>query len=505
MKRFLSLLLVVAMIVSLGVCCIPASAEKADNSLGSFDLAKIVADYGKYLNADTIKAIIGAFNEIKENGISFDKDTVALLVSAISGYIGDGNTVDPAVVKAVVAGVSDAVSNGIDVDATTITAILAGIGEKLLGNVEIDPSFISGILDAVNKVKDSGISLDFSSIKNAVAGLVGGLGEGISIDPAMISAVMSAAGSLFSKGISINPDVITSVLVAVDKALPVDTSVVNAIITGLTGNGYTIPALNTSELTILINCIADKALEGVKIEAPTITALVKAFSDFQAGGGKLSEQVIGDVVKVIVGNETYAECMTIICKVTGMYPFSDIANSGYCDAICEAHFLDIVKGYDNGTFRPNQAVTRAQFITMLWRAAGEPSASGTLTFKDNGYIANSYKEAVIWGVTRGVIKGYGDGTFRPNQNISRAQMATFVYRYLKNVQFYDFDAVLPALVFSDSGKIATPYVDAVKAIVSTGIMNGTSLTTFDPNGTANRGMAATVILRTYKLCELTHA
>lgn len=417
MKRFLSLLLVVAMIVSLGVCCIPASAEKADNSLSSIDIAQLVADYGKYLNADTIKAIIGA----------------------ISDYIGDGNTVNPDAIKVVVAGAADAIKGGIDFDAGNFTKVLASVS------------------------------------------------------------------GLFSKGTSVDSSIVTTILVAMDRALPVDTSVVNGIITALTGNGYTPPALDVSYITILLNCIGDKALEGIKLEAPTVTNLVKAFTDFKAGGGKLSEQVIRDVVKAMVGNETYAGCRTIICKVTGMYPFSDIANSGYCDAICEAYYLDIVKGYSNGTFKPNQIVSRAQFITMLWRAAGEPSAKGTLTFKDSASIADPYKEAVIWGVTRGVIRGYGDDTFRPNQNISRAQMATFVYRYLKNVQFYDFDAVLPALLFSDSKDIATPYVDAVKAIVSTGIMKGTSPTTFDPNGTANRGMAATVILRTYNMCLLTHA
>ena len=106
--------------------------------------------------------------------------------------------------------------------------------------------------------------------------------------------------------------------------------------------------------------------------------------------------------------------------------------------------------------------------------------------------------AVAWGVENGVVMGYGDNTFRPNQNISRAQMATFMYRYLNDVAEYDFGDVKPC-GFADADQVAAPYVDAVNAIVSAGVMNGMNAQTFAPNGTANRGMAATVMFRAYDL------
>ena len=179
-------------------------------------------------------------------------------------------------------------------------------------------------------------------------------------------------------------------------------------------------------------------------------------------------------------------------------PFTDIADSGYHDYIVEAAEKGIVNGYDDGTFRPNADVTRAQFITMLWRAAGEPAASTSLKFTDKGSIAVPYQTAVAWGVSKGIIQGYGDNTFRPDQNISRAQMATFMYRYMKNVAGYDFGSIQPA-AFKDADQIAGAYKDAVDAIVSAGIMNGTSAAAFAPNDTANRGMAATVLLRMYNI------
>ena len=180
-------------------------------------------------------------------------------------------------------------------------------------------------------------------------------------------------------------------------------------------------------------------------------------------------------------------------------PFTDIANSGCHDYIVAAANAGIINGYPDGTYRPNNYVTRAQFVTMLYRAAGSPEVKNAeLKFTDAADIAEAYVTAVAWGVENGVVQGYGDDTFRPNQNISRAQMATFMYRYLKDVAEYDFGDVKPC-GFADADQVAAPYVDAVNAIVSAGIMNGMNATTFAPNGTANRGMAATVMLRAYDL------
>ena len=180
-------------------------------------------------------------------------------------------------------------------------------------------------------------------------------------------------------------------------------------------------------------------------------------------------------------------------------PFTDIAASGYYKYIVGAADAGIITGYPDGTYRPNNTVTRAQFITMLYRAAGSPEVKNTaLEFADASAVAKDFAAAVAWGVENEVINGYGDNTFRPDRNISRAQMAAFMYRYMKNVDGYNFGDVKPC-GFADANEIAAPYVDAVNAIVSVGVMNGMNTTIFAPNSTANRGMAATVMLRVYEL------
>ena len=186
-------------------------------------------------------------------------------------------------------------------------------------------------------------------------------------------------------------------------------------------------------------------------------------------------------------------------EIAAADPFTDIAESGYYKYIIGAADAGIIAGYPDGSYRPNNTVTRAQFITMLYRAAGSPEVkSTTLKFADASEVAKDFAAAVAWGVENRVIAGYGDNTFRPNQSISRAQMATFMYRYMKNVIGYNFGEVKPC-GFADTNQIAAPYVDAVNAIVSAGVMNGMNATTFAPNNTANRGMAATVMLRVYEL------
>ncbi|MGM9592311.1 MAG: S-layer homology domain-containing protein [Oscillospiraceae bacterium] len=218
----------------------------------------------------------------------------------------------------------------------------------------------------------------------------------------------------------------------------------------------------------------------------SVTGLASYDNTFNAPDGPFPRIRVRDRADVVVGT-------------MAADPFTDISTSGYYKYIVEAANAGIIAGYPDGTYRPNNVVTRAQFITMLYRAAGSPEVKNSeLEFADADTIAKPYVTAVAWGVENKVISGYGDNTFRPDQNISRAQMATFMYRYMKDVAGYDFGDVKPC-GFEDANQIAAPYVDAVNAIVSAGVMNGMDAKTFAPNNTANRGMAATVILRVHNL------
>lgn len=197
------------------------------------------------------------------------------------------------------------------------------------------------------------------------------------------------------------------------------------------------------------------------------------------------------------------------CKTCGFAPFNDIADSGYWEYIVVGYYAGIANGYPDGSFQPNNTVTRGQYVTMLWRAMGEPKAeNATLSFKDAANIPEAYKAAIAWGVEAGVIQGYADGTFRHGQSISRAQMATFSYRVLDALAeagaFGDvksLDSLKTPFGFKDEASVAAPYVDAVNVCANLGIILGFDTDgdgegdTYRPNDTAIRGQAVTIIVR----------
>lgn len=115
---------------------------------------------------------------------------------------------------------------------------------------------------------------------------------------------------------------------------------------------------------------------------------------------------------------------------TGQTKFTDVqANSYYEKAVAWALENGIVKGVSDTEFAPEDTVTRAQFVTMLWRYENCPAVSGENIFTDvpNGEY---YTPAVIWAASSGVTNGTGNGLFEPESPCTRAQVITFIYRAL---------------------------------------------------------------------------
>ena len=101
----------------------------------------------------------------------------------------------------------------------------------------------------------------------------------------------------------------------------------------------------------------------------------------------------------------------------------------YHDSVYWAVDKGITEGVDATHFSPDATCTRAQMVTFLWRAAGEPTPANNVNpFTDvdgNAY----YYNAVLWGVDQGIVKGTSETTFSPDATVTRAQTVTFLYRY----------------------------------------------------------------------------
>ena len=111
-------------------------------------------------------------------------------------------------------------------------------------------------------------------------------------------------------------------------------------------------------------------------------------------------------------------------------PFADVASGDYFyEAVLWAVENGITNGTSSTTFSPNASVTRAQVATFLWRANGEPAA------KDSGFTdvaANAYyARAVAWAYAEGITTGTGFGVFSPEAICTRAQIVTFLFRNAK--------------------------------------------------------------------------
>lgn len=139
----------------------------------------------------------------------------------------------------------------------------------------------------------------------------------------------------------------------------------------------------------------------------------------------------------INGDCTRAQAVTFLWRAAGepapkstKNPFSDVSNQAYYyKAILWAVENGITKGYEDGTFHPNATVTRAQFVTFLWRAEGSHSPKDTKNIFPDVTDPN-YSEAIIWSNENEIAKGYEDGTFRPANTCTRGHVAMFMFRAL---------------------------------------------------------------------------
>ena len=108
--------------------------------------------------------------------------------------------------------------------------------------------------------------------------------------------------------------------------------------------------------------------------------------------------------------------------------FKDVpVDAYYYEAVKWAAEKGITGGVGNGLFAPNQPCTRAQIVTFLWRAAGSPAPKNMSSFADVPADA-FYAKAVAWAVENGITGGTGDGKFSPDATCTRAQSVTFLYR-----------------------------------------------------------------------------
>ena len=173
--------------------------------------------------------------------------------------------------------------------------------------------------------------------------------------------------------------------------------------------------------------------------------------------------------------------------------FADVpANAWYAGAVDFVRAHGWMTGTSSTAFSPELSVSRGMVATILHRMAGAPDAEAPL-FSD--VPSGSYCErAVAWTAAKGIVLGYDDGRFGPEDPVTREQLAALLYRYAR-YQDYDTSGRASLSRYSDSDQVS-PYARTAMAwAVDTGLLSGRTQSTLAPDGTATRAELAVILER----------
>lgn len=180
-------------------------------------------------------------------------------------------------------------------------------------------------------------------------------------------------------------------------------------------------------------------------------------------------------------------------------PFVDVpADIWYEDGVYYVYQHGLMDGTSSITFSPDMTTTRSMVATILWRLEGSPVVDYAVPFDDVD-LDSWYGEAVRWAASEGIITGYGNNKFGPDDLITREQMATMLHRY---AQYKGYDVSIGEntniLSYTDAADVGEYAIPAMQWAVGAEIINGTSDRTLSPEGDATRAEVAVILMR---FCE----
>lgn len=175
--------------------------------------------------------------------------------------------------------------------------------------------------------------------------------------------------------------------------------------------------------------------------------------------------------------------------------FKDVKkNDWFYEAVNYVYEKKLMNGTGKNEFSPNISTTRGMIVTILYRLEGSPKVENS-TFTD---VASTeyYAKAVAWGEANGIVKGYGEGKFGPNDLITREQLAAIMYRY-SNYKKYDTSVGEDTniLSYNDISELSEYAVPSMQWACGAGLVNGIGDGKLAPKGNATRAQLATILMR----------
>lgn len=171
--------------------------------------------------------------------------------------------------------------------------------------------------------------------------------------------------------------------------------------------------------------------------------------------------------------------------------FSDMNGySSYAGSVGLMTNLGIINGVGNNKFNPTGTVTRGEWITMLYRAAGSPAVYSSVSFTD---VPSWCKDAVQWAVQNGITDGIGNNKFGPDMTLDRMQIVTFMYRFAK-LQGMDVSSTLYLSAYTDGNTVDAWAQPAMKWALQKGYLDAVG-GKIQPKGTMTRVLVADCLAR----------
>lgn len=204
---------------------------------------------------------------------------------------------------------------------------------------------------------------------------------------------------------------------------------------------------------------------------------------------KVTYTVYNNKTKIDTGSLTF----TVIQQTKSNY-FSDVTESNTgkwsANSIDFMSANELVTGTAAKTFSPNQTMTRAMLVTILYRVADKPSVKNVSNPFTDVKAGTYYYDAVLWAYKNNIVTGTSNTTFNPNGAVTREQIAAILYRYAGSPRV---NASLRG--YSDQNKVSTYATTAMEWAVKNGIITGKSATTLDPTGKGTRAEVAVMLHR----------
>lgn len=228
-----------------------------------------------------------------------------------------------------------------------------------------------------------------------------------------------------------------------------------------------------------------------------MTFKAKADKGYVAVWTYKGDTYVGDEYTVKMGSKDaklYVEFMDKDDIRLTELPFRDVSKRDwYYDDVVYVYRKGYMDGMSSTRFGGELNTTRGQIVTILWRLTGEPRATKRNPFTD---VSSSqyYYDAISWAYDAGVVDGFDARTFKPDQNVTREQLAAILYRYAKYMNLSTSGSAYLAK-YRDADKIANWAYDAMAWANYRGLINGTSATRIDPKGYATRAQIAAILHR----------